>query len=508
MPEDELSYQYGGNRIALRKVDTARLAVPTKGQNPVVVGARLARSSRLALDASARRHLLVRGDPQKLAEIADYPDIARTRSVLVDPEGNELALTDRVIVSFRDGVGPTERRRIVNQMDALVVEEGPHYSVLQVRDPAEDAPLLTANALAELDRVDYAEPDALQRAVLQGVPTAAAAGPTDQWHLANDGRFGGAAGADVRAPGAWAVTDGSATIRVVVHDSGVDIDHPDLAANIDPGWDFDNDDPDASNDDGPHGTACAGVIAAVRGGTVVGVAPGCRIVPLRAAAGHTWTEWADTIDWAAAHGDVISGSWTISSNETLARAIRRAVGGGRQGRGVACFFATGNDGNAKPAGFPASMPETIGVGASSNLDRLATYSQIGPGIDVVAPSSGGQAGTLRIETTDVTGPKGYSGGDYCRARNATGFGGTSSATPLAAGVAALLLSVDPQLTAADIRQILRATARKIDALVAGYNVQGFSNTHGYGCVDAEQAVLRAQQNLRRVATAGSARSQS
>ena len=509
MPEADLYYVFGGQQVPLRKVPTARLAVVGKRTTALVVGARLARSSRLGLDAGFRGHLLLRGDPAKLAEMAGYPDIARTRSVLTDPDGLELALTDRVVVSFDRAMSATDRQRAASSAGAVVVAEHEDHTVLQVTDPDPDAPLWTANSLTTVDGVEYAEPDALQKAAFQGgVFPAGEADPgfPDQWHLTNDGRGGGLAGADVRAVGAWRVTQGARAIRVVVHDAGVDIDHPDLAANVDPGWDFDNEDADASNDEDAHGTACAGVVAAPTNGLgVVGIAPGCRIVPLRAAGAHSWTGWARTFHWVRERGDVISCAWTLSPNETLARAIRSAVRDGRGGRGAPCFSASGNGGNGKPAGFPASMPEVIGVGACSNLDRLATYSQVGPGVDLLAPSSGGRAGTLRIETTDNAGAAGYSTGDYCRATDSSGFGGTSSATPLAAGVAALVLSVDPELTAEDVRRVLRTTARKIDAQAAAYDANGYSRTHGFGCVNAAEAVRSVQRGLDRAGSGAAER---
>ncbi len=499
MLEDELFYISGSLKIGLRRVETARLVVAGKAENPTIVGARLARSSRLSLDRSCRgRNLLVRGDAGKLAEVKSYRDVSRTRSVFTDPDGLEFALTDRLLVCFKSSASARSRQRLIDKTGCAVVEQDDDFFVLQVRDDGEDAPLAIANSLAEMGDVEYAEPDALQAAKFHAVL------PHDprfknQWHLENNGRNGGVKGADVRARKAWGLTQGSPKVRVVVHDSGVDIDHPDLKANIDPGWDFDNGDDDASNDAGPHGTACAGVIAAVSNKIgVVGIAPKCRIVPLRAAEGHTWSEWAKTFQWAAKYNDIISCSWTISRNQTLANMIREVVNQGRDGKGMPVFFATGN-GGAIPAGFPANMPETIGVGACSNRDLRASYSQIAPGLDFLAPSSGGTNGTLRIETTDVAGTAGYSPDDYTHADDNTGFGGTSSATPLAAGVAALMLSVNPDLTAKEVRKILGSTARKIDKANANYSKKtGWSSTHGFGCINAGAALIE----VKRRATGG------
>ena len=172
---------------------------------------------------------------------------------------------------------------------------------------------------------------------------------------------------------------------------------------------------------------------------------------------------------------------------------------GRNGKGIPIFCATGNDVATKSlpsVGYPANLAETIAVGASTNQDVRSYYSDYGLGIDFVAPSSGG---TRRIETTDIQGKDGYnkklgSSGDYCEAEDNSGFGGTSSATPLAAGVAALMLSVKPSLTATEVRQILRETAVKIDPVNGQYDANGWSEQYGYGRIDAARALKALKPN--------------
>ncbi len=135
--------------------------------------------------------------------------------------------------------------------------------------------------------------------------------------------------------------------------------------------------------------------------------------------------------------------------------------------------------------YPAAYPESIAVGATSNLDCRSHYSQFGPELDVVAPSN---AGFLNpgIETTDRTGAAGYDPGNYTLAAGSSGFGGTSSATSLAAGIVGLLLSRNPSLTVAEVRQALESTADKVgpEPYVGGRN-----DRYGFGRLDAEQALL-------------------
>jgi uncharacterized repeat protein (TIGR01451 family) len=140
--------------------------------------------------------------------------------------------------------------------------------------------------------------------------------------------------------------------------------------------------------------------------------------------------------------------------------------------------------------YPASHPATFGVGASTDFDFRSDYSQFGAELDFVAPSDGGNAS---ITTTDRTGSDGYNetnglAGDY-----AHDFGGTSSATPLASGIAALVLSVNPYLSLADLRALLRGTCDHIGNVF--YDVNGFNVAYGYGRLNAEQAVRRARPNL-------------
>jgi subtilisin family serine protease len=128
-------------------------------------------------------------------------------------------------------------------------------------------------------------------------------------------------------------------------------------------------------------------------------------------------------------------------------------------------------------GYPARYPECIATGASTNFDYRSDYSQYDSTLDIVAPSNWGSRG---ITTTDIAGSGGYSSGDYTST-----FGGTSSATPLAAGVAALMLSQDPDLTADNVQDILQETANKIGNIAYS---GGRNDYYGYGRVNADAAL--------------------
>ena len=142
-----------------------------------------------------------------------------------------------------------------------------------------------------------------------------------------------------------------------------------------------------------------------------------------------------------------------------------------------------NQGNPLQDGvvaYPANLSESIAVGAATNFDTRSDYSQWGPEIDFLCHSNGGSLG---ITTTDVVGANGYSGTNYTST-----FGGTSSAAPLCSGIAALAISADSMLTAAEIRQMMRANTRKIGTVPYA---SGWNSRYGYGAVDASAVVTAA-----------------
>ena len=492
-----------GSPVPLRPVENIRLVTPARDEHPATVAARLARSSRLALDPTyPPEWLVVRGDRQKLEEVPSYRDIQNTRAAFQDLQGNLLVLTNDILISFESEASDEDREGLLRSLDGRVIERKARFWKFRLDDPGEDAPLLLAMELSDQSIVKYAEPNALQAARFQQLP---ASEPRfgNQWTLLNIGQNGGTFDADVDAQSAWNLTTGSPDIGIVVHDSGVDMTHPDLVANLRPGWDFDNDDndptPDLASPDAAHGTACAGIIAAaVNGQGVTGIAPNCQIIPLKAAGNHPYDVWAETFDWAASRGRIISVSWKITENNVLTDAIRDAV----NIHGVTVICGTGNDfwpfDDPHTISYPASLAETIAVGASTSQDVRARYSQVGSGIDVVAPSSGPSRDgtlTLRVETTDLQGTNGYNtanspDGDYCNANDDTGFGGTSAATPLTAGIAGLMLSFDPSLSPAQIRAYLQESADKIDPQNADYDANGWDIRYGFGRVNAAAAVRR------------------
>jgi hypothetical protein len=321
-------------------------------------------------------------------------------------------------------------------------------------------------------------------------------------------------GADARVLAAWKLLDGFGSDQVVVGviDDGFDLDHPDLANKAVAPWDFERNSADvhpapdlASPDNGNwHGTACAAVaVGNVGGGQIVGAAPAARLLPVRMNESLWPCLVAQWFDYMTDQGAwVVSCSWGAEAEvyplpERIAQAIARCTREGRNGKGCVVLFAAGNsasdiDDPPRSQNGLAAHPDVIAVSACTSRDQFPDYSNFGKNIFVCAPTSG--LGGWDVATADVTGTyidaagrersSGYAVGDYNEH-----FGRTSSACPLAAGVCALVLSANPELTAVEVRDIVKRTARKIGPASDYRN--GHSPKFGFGCIDAEAAVREA-----------------
>lgn len=338
--------------------------------------------------------------------------------------------------------------------------------------------------------------------------------------------------ADINAPEAWDITKGSIDITVAVFDHGVTELHPDLSLWHQmrlPGSNFGSGN---VNDPSPtgnanHGNACAGVIAATMDNNegIAGIAPLCRIMPIRWDDTSAPIDMADGIQFAVDNGaNIISCSWTYQGTgdqPNFFPAITQAISNAIRHNVVVVFSAgntanhiVNNDGYVE---FPANagIPNLITVGASDRYDKMANYSPKSALIDFVAPSHRAYPNQIPGETfemwsIDIPGPYGYNPIPYGMAneilfeglelprsglnyRAYTGcFGGTSHACPVVAGVAALMLSINPNLTPGEVFHILKETSAK----VGGYTyTNGKSEEMGYGRVDAYAAVRKAQLSM-------------
>jgi len=436
------------------------------------------------------------------------PLMARKRfAVFEDGESGLLRLAYReLVLRFRADSTRAQQAQLLKKLGLskrsgnafhtqqfVVVDAARRYSV--------EALIELALQLGEQALVEFATPNFISqytRCASSAPPSPAKA----QWHLAM-----------VHARQAWALSQGRKSITVAVLDDGVDVDHPELKARLkrkpDPqeprdllGRDFyvpdsaaDHFDPrpkrfrmpfDQMNGNDIHGSCCAGV-AVGSGPRGFGMAPRCSLLPVKIFHADDLASdarVADAMRYAAQFADVISCSWGGPRSPDLQSAIADASAQGRAGRGAVIVCAAGNEA-APRVSYPAADPHCIAVGASTDARLQADYSNSGPQLAVVAPSSGGAKG---IVCTDVAVPgRGFNIGSVA-AGGADGlftndFGGTSSATPLVAGLAALMLSLKPQLSPAQVADLLKHSAVKIGP-PGSYDANGHSNAYGHGMVDA------------------------
>jgi hypothetical protein len=354
----------------------------------------------------------------------------------------------------------------------------------------------------------------------------------DQWHHRNTGQSSGTVDADADTSMAWDITQGAPMIAVL-ENGGFDTSHPDILPNLGTniGWDFSgcaNSQPFPCGDADPstptaaaaekHGTAAAGV-AAARGGNkigVVGACPRCSVMLLRTDPNLTGSDWAKKLAFEYAQNNnarIISNSWGGGATwpKTI-QAVNTATAAG-----VVVLFAANNTSADKCAGPVVEpllkLPSVIAVSSSSNQDRKVVQAGVGGCIDILAPSDRGYqasdpyVGTLDITTTDRTGLAGYNTasppqlpavcpiGEPSDLDYTNCFNGTSSATPLVAGIAGLVLSADNSLTREEVQRLLQDTADKVEPGVGMYaDATGFSSptgkppTHAWGRVNAYEAV--------------------
>ncbi|MCK4772373.1 MAG: S8 family serine peptidase, partial [Candidatus Latescibacteria bacterium] len=289
----------------------------------------------------------------------------------------------------------------------------------------------------------------------------------EQWYLDQS------SDADIDMPEAWEIIRSALFVPVAVLDTGVDSEHPDLKEALLPGWDFVNNDSDPSDDEG-HGSNVTGLLGAIGGNGkgIAGVAFRTSIIPVKILDSNLfgyYSWWASGLYHAAELGArVINIS---AGGEAYSQALHNAVQYAHD-RGAVIFAAMMNTDN-DTLHYPAAFTETIAVGATNHNDERASPfvwgggSSFGNHIDLVAPGD-------RLLST-------YPGGSYAS------YSGTSQATPLASGVAALMIQLDSDLSPEDIRSILRETA---DDQVGRptEDIPGFDIYHGAGRLNAEVAL--------------------
>ncbi len=351
------------------------------------------------------------------------------------------------------------------------LEHGLHQYYLVEFDHNVDIPALIIEAESSAG-IMKAEPDYIATANLVPNDTYY----PEQWAHNNYGQAGpgnvGVPDCDTDTEEAWDITTGSNEITIAILDTGVNGNHSEFAGKMVAGWDFINNDDNASDDFG-HGTSCAGIAAAIGNNNsgVAGVSWESLIMPVK------------ILDSNGSGNDTQIANGVIFATDNGARIISMSLGGGSYvsyfdnaityavDNGTVVFAASGND-NSSQVSYPSLYEDCISVGALSPCNERKNPlscdgeswwgSNYGDGLDFMAPG-------VLIYTTTMSG--GY----------ISNFNGTSSACPHAAGIGALVLSVTPGMSPQQVRSVMQLTADDL------YNA-GWDAETGYGRLNAFQAV--------------------
>ncbi|MBX3288054.1 MAG: S8 family serine peptidase [Acidobacteria bacterium] len=436
------------------------------------------------------------------------PQTAETRDLarpVAKPTTIKRAVSEsepEVLVRFKKNVTRAQIDKLVAKNNDRIEDRLELVAGLKAVDDMDNAdPETVAQQYASMtDLVEYAEvnyeiilDEQEVVPVLEHLDKPSPAAPNDphfgdQWGLNNDGQNGGKKGADVAATKAWETTKGSEEVVVAVLDTGVDYTHPDLVSNMwirpdnipaytDPELGTFNDrygfnaadnlaDP---MDDNGHGTHCAGIIGAEgdNGIGIVGVNWKVRIMPLkflgRGGFGST-KDAIEAINYAVdrkkkgVNVRIISASWGSTMRSKALEDAIRAAGE----HGILFVAAAGNSGtdNDKRPHFPSNydLPNVVSVAALDRSDALASFSNFGANtVHVAAPGK-------EIVSTWLKGAY----------REASG---TSMATPHVAGIAALLLAADPDISVEKLKKRIIAASDSLDPLTGRIVSGGRINAH-------------------------------
>ena len=429
----------------------------------------------LAADDVVPGEVLLQLAPESFGSAAYRADLgASGRTGLADLDRRLSGLGARAITPVFDLAADPEAKR-AQGMDRIFC----------VRFGADLGPAEAARRLAGSPDLLFAEPNRIAHAALT---------PNDptypsQWAHNNTGqaiRYGGGTvgtiDCDTDTDQAWDLQTGLSSVILAIVDTGVDTGHPEFSGRVVAGYDFVNGDTNPTDDNG-HGTCCAGIALGAGNNSqgIAGVAWGVKLMPVKvldSSGSGTYTMVANGITWAADNGArILSLSLGGGASSTLQTAVNYAV----NTKGCAMFCASGNA-NASSLDYPAAYSNTIAVGALSPCNERKNPSSCdgetwwgsnyGSGLDFLAPG-------VRIHTTDIRGSGGFGTGDYI-----TDFNGTSSATPHAAGIGALVWSQNTALTNTGLRSVLQANCDDLGS--TGYDTQT-----GYGRLNAYRAVQNA-----------------
>ncbi len=439
--------------------------------------------------------------------------------------GTIFIYTENFFVKFKKEVSESDCLALLKKHQLKVKEKlvfAPNAYFAEASEGTGTKVFEIANALLEEDKVEAAHPELVREKKIKGIYPL-------QWHLKRAVINGRVIDQHVDLENAWSVTRGANTIIAVI-DDGVDVDHEEFEGRILAPRDtiHNSDDARPKSEEENHGTACAGVACGAGNHKAAGVAPEAQLIPIRSGGLGSVAE-AKAFAWAAdSKADVISCSWGprdgawwnpgdplhttfFALPDSTRYALDYAIESGRGGKGCVIVWAAGNGNEDVSFDGYASHPNVIAIAACNDRGRRSVYSDFGNAVWCCFPSSDIHVPewnhprplTAGIWTTDRSGNRGYNEGgidaevflgDGAGNYTAT-FGGTSSSCPGVAGVAALVLSVNPNLTWAQVKELIKGSCDRIDEINGNYDALGHSPLYGYGRLNAAKAVQNAQATL-------------
>jgi subtilisin family serine protease len=466
----------------------------------------------VGVEVYRRRERSERSMEELRKELDESPATRFAGRVLVDEKSREPVLyTENLFVKFSDGKDRDQCAAVLREAGLTVKRELPYaanaYFVAAPEGTGQRV-FEIAHELLRRDDVEYCHPELVR-------PLGRRAISSQQWHLKATTVDNQWVNESANVEAAHTITEGEG-VTIAVIDTGIDIDHEEFSGPgkvVAPRDTTANDtNPRPSRRAEKHGTACAGVACASGRFGASGVAPRAKLMPIRMISQLGSQAEAEAFYWAAENGaDVISCSWgpadgywkdgkdpihdmQVPLPDSTRLAIDYAVTNGRGGLGCVVFFAAGNGNESVNNDGYASYDRVLAVAACNDQGRRSVYSDYGEAVFCAFPSSDlpwpekdrPAPLTPGIWTTDRTGRAGYSDDDYTNS-----FGGTSSACPGAAGVAALVLSSNESLRWDAVRDLMRRSCDQIDPECGKYDEKGHSHLYGHGRLNAEKAARSA-----------------
>ena len=450
---------------------------------------------------------------------------------LVDQLTGEIVVyTENIFVKFKDDITEDTCKKIIDSLGLTIKEQYKFAKNAFFLQSAEGTGLKVfdqAEKLLEMQEVETCHPELITEKQVKFIHPM-------QWHLHKTTIAGQEIEQHVQVEEAWTHTKG-AGVTIAIFDNGVEVTHEAFATpgkiagqrntltrvnDARPVSPFSN--------NGNHGTACAGVACADAPNGTKGVAPEARLMALVCGSLGSLSE-AMAFEWAADNGaDIIScswgppdGPWWLPNDPSHARsymlpdstryALDYAATKGREGKGCLIFWAAGNGNENVDIDGYAAYDKVIAIAACNDSGRRSIYSDYGNAIWCCFPSNDFLYAPLQnpkpltpgIWTADISGSGGSNRGGTMRkdpnedqqGHYTASFGGTSCACPGAAGIAALVLSINPDLSREQVKEILKNACDKIDAGFGNYNAMGHSPFYGYGRLNASTAVQLAKASL-------------